>query len=578
MPNRSFPMGAPDMRYSKILALLCALLTSSCAGSLQTSPNIYRTDRLSGALQGATYSLPRLQYEVTVDRYLASCPDERDSDGNPTRLAFATEVNAETSYQPGESYVVDFSHLAGIARTASFGIEKYSDGTLKSIGVQGEDQTGQIIQDLTKAALSAWSAGTTGAGASLINYSNATSMISIDGTDAPASPSVTHIACSATALATVHALNAELAALEKLKTEADEIRRLTTAATTRASLKLLTVKDRERLSTQFEKLDQLEGDVGAITASLDKLKKVLGTQTKTIWKGDYSKSSREQKLDLNVDRDEFIRLATLLKSSSEYVPAAISKDDMKALAQAPACSGRNASVAECLKAQLELKTNFATNEPIDNYCKDGELNNCLRTSAAGAPGYQDAADSVPDRGLFVRDPLVGKLLICRAFENVCNLDTDLAGLEPKYIPQLGQLRFIPFVIRPFEGRTLNIDVAEDGRVTKMVYSTDKAMLAQIAATVAGVAGQFDASAEKMEARRRVDEDYRHSQSVLKEQDSIDHLTRQIALKDAQKALNDPQSAVKAEVAVLEAQRSLAEARRARIEAEQKLEEMLKNQP
>lgn len=566
------------MRMYRLCAISSALLLSSCAGSLQTTPNLLRTDRLSAALPGATYALPRLQYDLFVTRYLSSCPGEIGREGKPTRLGFAVEVKAPASYQPGESYAVDFSKLGGIARTGSFAIEWHDNGTLKAIGVKGEDQTGAIIQDLAKTALSVWSAAGVGSVTELGYASN----IRITGNLAStlAAPvveqptPVTHITCSPTGLAAVRALKSQLHLLEEAKNEADEIRKATEAASSRASLKLLTRRDRERLSRQFVRLDQLDGAVRSITDSLGNLKKGLGVETKKKWSGDYSKAVRDQRVALGVEQDDVVRLSALLAESSAPLPSEASKADLKARQQTPHCYGGSATVTTCLADQLELKTNFATDEPIDRYCDEGETLNCLRTIQSSSKGYQDGADNVADRGVFVRDPTIGRLLVCRGFAKVCDLDSDQAGLEPSFIPQFGQLRFIPFVIRPFEGRTLNVDVAKDGRVTKLVYSTDKAMLAQIAAAAANVSGQGEAGVEKREARRRTDEDYSYKKTVQKEQDEIDRLTRQIALKDVQAKLNDPQGAVIIEIAELESQRSLAEARRARLEAEQKLEALL----
>ena len=545
------------------------LVMSACVGSLRTTPDSVRTEALDQAIEGATYSLPRLDYEVTVTRYLSSCPGEL-VEGKPSRLDFALDAKATGSYQRGESYRVDFSKIGGIARTGKFSIENHENGTLKSIGASGEDQTGQVIQDLTKTALSVWSAGSMGEVAAVASSSPFESIL--PGVSAiverPAREPDYEVVCTPQAKAKLAEIKAAVDALKKKTDKVEAIKKLTETMSTRASLKLLTHADRVTLSEKFAELDRLEGEIRADSKELATLKKAVGTVAKIGWKTDYSKGYSGQSIDLTVEAEDLDRLAQLF----DREPASISPLQQLSNSSPKECYGPGAAQKKCAQAMVAIKTAFATDEPVMMRCAEGSR--CFAT-ASRADGVRKAHDRVSDPGIFVRDPVIARLLLCFARDGACTLDSDKAGLEPQFTPQLGQLRFIPFKVRPFEGRSFALQMSKEGRVTKLEYSTDKAMLATFAASAANVASQVEAALEKREERRRKDEDYRHKRSIQDEQDEIDRLNRQIALKEATTKLTpDPLEAVKTETAELQAMKALAEARAARMEAEQKLELLL----
>jgi len=527
------------------------LALSACVGALHTTPDSVRTAALDQALEGATYSLPRLEYDVTVVRYLSSCPG-KDDEGKPTQLDFSLEAKAAATYQRGETYRVDFSKIGGIARTGKFSIETHENGTLKAIGASAEDQTGQIIQDLTKTALSVWSAAGAVPAAGREPASIAGEPQFVD--------------CKADTRAKLAELNTIASRLETNGKKAEEIKKLTEAMASRASLKLLTLADRQKLSAKFAELDQLDADIRADGKLLAKNKKALGVESKTSWKGDYAQAYNAQALPLSVPGEDLVRMANLFELKPIEPSAPQPKEPLP-----KQCFGEEAALDTCVTAMTATSSAFATDQPVMRTCAEGS------DACFSEPGPKDAVyqsrDAFSDPGIFVRDPVIARLLLCFARTSpVCTMDNDKAGLEPQFTPQLGQLRFIPFKVRAFEGRSFALQMSKEGRLTKLEYSTDKAMLAGIAASAANISGQVEAALDKREERRRKDEEYAHKMSVQKEQDEIDALNRQIALKEATaKLAPDPLEAVKLETAELQAMKALAEAKSARIEAEQKLE-------
>lgn len=551
-------------------AVAMSFLTA-CSGSLQTLPDLTRTQQLNHALPGASYALPKLEYDLEVRQYLQSCPGAIAADGKATRLSFAVEVKAEPQYQQGERYLVDFSKLGGIARTGKFDIEWHPNGTLKSLGATADDKTGEILVDLTKAALSVWSMK--------MPVSRSSSMAGDGGKNllANAVQRVKHIACSSAAKADVALLTARIDDLEGIKGKADKIVKYTERAISRATLRLLTKRDREQLSARFEALEILEAQSRTLSSEIETIKGRLGSINKVNWSGSYRAAHDEQEVDLALSLADVAKLQRLLVESVDTPPTSLLFD--VAVQEAPACYGAGANVSTCLKELTDIDSGLATDAPIQRRCAvpdEGEPNkpssaDCITITGKTYKAVVDAGDRRPDRGVFVRDPVIGRLLICRATRSKCDIAGDKAGLEPSFMPQFGQLRFIPFVVRPFEGRSLSLQLSEDGRVTKLSYSTDKAMLATMAKAAADITGQVDAAIDKRETKRRSDQAYFRAQAIEKEQGAIDAINRQLTMKEAIAKRDNPLAPMTAETVQLQTESALIVARRTKLEAEAALQ-------
>ena len=148
----------------KVIALAVGALLGGCT-HIETHADLTMTDA-SHALSGMPYSLPMVQYQITTTRTLTTCPHVLHGlDGLYTAgktpvsvydagLSVSVTATAKQRYVRGETYVVDYSKLSSWLKSTSFGIEVYPlTGTLKSIDVSAEDQTGTVVGDVVKVAV-----------------------------------------------------------------------------------------------------------------------------------------------------------------------------------------------------------------------------------------------------------------------------------------------------------------------------------------------------------------------------------------------------------------------------------------
>jgi hypothetical protein len=128
---------------------------------LETRPDFEVTSPTS-ALEGIPYSLPMLQFDLTLARSISGCPQPLEIVLNPEapadkqakktlsghwgRLALATKVEAKEHYTPGERYLIDYEPMKSAFATSNLAIGVYPSGALKSLNASADDQTGQVLQ------------------------------------------------------------------------------------------------------------------------------------------------------------------------------------------------------------------------------------------------------------------------------------------------------------------------------------------------------------------------------------------------------------------------------------------------
>lgn len=112
---------------------ILALLLCGCTTQLQTSPVTAGFNPQAGI----GYHLPALVHTITVTRTLVGCDGDK-----PTFLVAAT---AEPSYLPGELHSIDPSKLAGFMKTSGLGVERYPNGTLKSVNASATDHGPEML-------------------------------------------------------------------------------------------------------------------------------------------------------------------------------------------------------------------------------------------------------------------------------------------------------------------------------------------------------------------------------------------------------------------------------------------------
>jgi hypothetical protein len=547
-----------------VVAVACSLLLGGCVGRLETTPYRERTDTLSGALRGVTYSLPKLQYDVKLTRWLAECPGDT-VDGRPTALKFQVEMEATPKYVSGEAYTVNYERLAGLLRTSNFEIKYHPSGTLKSMGAGADDKTAEVIKDTVKTGLAVAAA-----------MAGPPAMAAVDlASRMPASAAFSEtaaIVCTAASAASVRDVRK---AADDLKASTKEFARLTREIgrmESRAKLKLVDRTDRVALLALFAAVDAEEAKLEDAKDRLSKLKAKLGISNTFVWDSKLDEAAHGQVNAYVLDERQAKKLAGLLtKGTVDPLSGADTEADDERRAYFPGCfSDAEDAVRSCLSQQLDLQALTWVQTPLAPCANDGEVE-CLSPANSENRRYRPARDDTPDGGIFVREPAQAKLLFCRIAYSGCTPARDEAKLEQALFPQLGQLRYLPLKVATFQAREMAISLTEKGEVEAFSYKSTKAPAQVIAATAADVATQVQSALEARETERRDDVKYAREQATADVQAEITRLTKDLELKKLQTpAQADPLKPLRDETAALEAEIALLKAKLAKLEAEEAL--------
>jgi hypothetical protein len=383
------------MRHISFAGVLTAsALLAGCVGKIQTLPNREFTPP-GAALRGISYALPKVRYEVKLTRALAECP-VGDVDGKPTALKFSVSAVATPTMVAGESYSVDYEKLPGWLRTSSFEIKHYPNGTLKSIGAGAEDKTAEVIDSVAKTAFSI---------ATIVGLSS--------GEVAASAVAPTGIVkCTPQAEAAVaeaHRIDSDLKKVaERLTRYEKEDERLRAAGTAR----LIDQAGRQRFLALFDDIRTAEDDIERLKKRRAELAEQLGVTDEIIWNGGVTAPGYDRAYPLSPAQRN--KLAKLLATGRP--PAGYPTDAAEAKRQSlmKDCYGDSPAVDNCLNEQLTLRSGLYLERELEKCGADGaDPVECRREVAATDRQYQAARDEVPDKGIFVREPMIGRLLFCR---------------------------------------------------------------------------------------------------------------------------------------------------------------------
>lgn len=520
------------MRIVTPIALATAAVLSGCT-SLQTMPDNFRTERRDQALEGIPYALPMRQFDLVATWTVDDCANRprRPSDTKPPETSIGAELDATPVLTPGERYVVDYSALGSVLKTTDFAIETYPEGTLKSINATADDRSAETLVALAKtaASLASWGAG--------------------GGDRSPASvPLVEEGAkflaadCSSEALAQLAKV---LSAQDLVDAETANLKQVTRQVEQLSLAGMLDATKRAELAKQLEALRKSSGALDAATKKLVKARKPLQLSRSSRWPQDFSQGG-EQSVPLSpIVTPEFGALfvdgAPATEAITRECLTGYAADDLGA----------------CLAKQVEMQVRLEPAYRMADSCRpvvDEPMKFACRTARASGPPvspgqnyspedwsqYQsakaewhattptDARDHRPDKGLFVRPPELARLVVCR-WSAFCDPSGDYVVEVSDWVsvPQLGQLRFLPFTNRMFENNALVLQLGKDGTLEKFQYATKAAIAERLATAASGIAdaanGGRKAWREERAARR----------------------AEQLALLDQQIALADKQGKVAA---------------------------------
>lgn len=606
------------MTRSALSAIAAAsLLLGGCVGKLETRPDRGFTAS-EGALRGVSYALPKVRYEVKLSRTLTECPAGL-VDGKPTALKFGVSATATPTLVAGESYTIYYDKLPGWLRTANFEIKHYPNGTLKSVGAGAEDKTGEVLNSLAKTAFSI---------ASVVGLSSG-------DVPPPVTKPATIVRCTAAAALLVKETR-QIAT--DLKTATDlltgyekDAERLRAAG----AVRLIDAAGKKRFLDLFDDIKKVEADIAQLKMRQGELGKELGVTEDIVWNGGVTAPDYAKPYPLSpTQRGKLAKLLVISAPPTDYP-----QDEAEAKRQAlmTACYNSGANIDNCLNQQLAVRSGVYLERDLLKCGEDGADDvECGVEIAATDPRYQSARDNVPDSGIFIREPMVGRLLFCReallalpaaapapapqgpqagglgsqggtqAGTNggsgatgtrggtlegqgqakaaqkqaavqpatpVCTVAQDEVKIAAGDFPQFGQLRYFPLRVGTFQAREMALSLTETGRLESFTYKSTKAPTQGLAGTAADIAGQYDAYREKRETERRDDVKAERAEEIAAIQQDIDRITKAAELKKLQTPPSvDPLKAVKDETAVEEAELALARAKLERLQTEAALAE------
>ncbi len=495
----------------KLGYIIGAVFLTSCATELAVKPDPAPTKALDRPISGVAYALPMAQFDIKLTWRIEKCPDVTvdtsiltDESGDPVEDGSGNQIQQETftvadggfkiaqnaeaklRYTAGETYVIDPAALAARSKTSSVELEFYEDTrTLKSINASADDKTGDIIQSGVSTLLSLASIAT-GVPVSATQESTAEAGAAEKFTSPPVQ------GCNQATVKALAGLNGSAATLkaatQAVEDAAKKVQAFRTDHAFEIQFGLLTDADKDELRGLRRTLDQnKQALLAANKAHQAHLKQVAFSKT-IVWPKRHTDRASGRSSDFRLSRLEARQAA-----EKWFKPAP---------ADAAAPNPRiNPDVLKLIQAEMEtkLRRDFRFSALLK-----GEQ---PRQTEAPQDAYVGADDSGAYPGFLYRLPSSGKLVVCkRRGARPCSPTSGAAILQsptPLTIPQLGQLRIIPFDNGAFQNNELSVSLRKDGSLESFTYKEAESSAANAASAVSSsvesVAGYLlavDAAREK----------------------------------------------------------------------------------
>lgn len=553
---------------SKILMLVVASGLASACTSVKTLPDVHRSSRHQ-ALAGIPYSLPMRQYGLQVTRTLVQCDDpsaERLTEQQP--IKFSTKVAADPQLVAGERYVVNYAALASWVKTSDFAIETHPSGTLKTVNASADDKSDQVIKAVVKTGMTLASMGM---GVPL-GGGQRTFMKSGNESIAPAAQPMI-VTCKQETRDALATLTAKEDALKEQKSlQADKNKTVEDLALVGA---ITEDQKKALLKALYEQRQQVKLLETATRDYADALDAVSVIETR-FWPRDFADGGvTAETIQIGEPgREKLAALFHLVPASTETPPSD--------------CVSIEVTVASCIEPQLLVNARIEPRMEGGDVCPDdASAFNCSRTADVRYPKPEgllvgrarteflrqaaesrasrstNSRDLWPDKGVFVRPPETGRILVCSG-KTECAVGSPSMLIVGEWlpVPQLGQLRFLPFENRMFESNQLVVQLAADGTVEKFQYASKAAALQRVAEAAADAATQLKTA--RKDARDEITAAQAQEAAALQHQ--ITMLTKQDELKKMENpspAAADPMKDAQLELVRAQIQALLAQAELAR---------------
>ncbi len=533
------------IRGGRFLLALAASAVSGCSTfetSLSTRPSFERSEQQS-ALPGISYSLPMLQYQVDVAYKLTNCDGGTDQNGKLNELTFSVEPVATAEHPAGESYTIDYRALSSPLKITDFSIEEHEKTrTLKAINAAADDRSLDVIKSVAEVGVAVASLATGNpAGLTALALTQGDGGARAEALKAIVARSrMTVPACSSDARLALAARTAAQSAVEARTKELAQATEKMDAITARARLRMASARDRARLVKLQEEQIVAARSLAAEQEKLKKADKALSFLDTVNWP--LEPTTVEGRLGWTGGVTEWVDKLVILTPTEALDPDAIrseraalssggapgftalSVDDRTSLAtdletalvlqrndDRTRLCGAKATKLECLAPQLGVHASLVRESPLPTEAcgvtRDAIARPCLvQAKSAQSNGGRWTAHAVksnaPHKGVFIRQPVRARLLLCDKNEPCHGQRKPLLQSKWDTAPQLGQLRFVELQNGVFQNNALSIALREDGSIVKFQYAEKAAIAAAAAAAAANVATKANDFSEKREKERK----------------------------------------------------------------------------
>jgi len=511
----------PILKNGDVKAPLEFLLSDTWPSQLVT-----RQEKKDPDESNATPEIVETVQRQVLDNFVKTIKEKKPALKLKFEAALSAQAVMALAPDTAKTYSLDYELMQSGLKGTDYSVEMYPNGTLKSVNVTIDDQTGTAIQSVLGgvAKLAAAAGGFP---------------LQLPQTQSGATPPFQSFS--------------DWKNLKKKNSDAlspckPEIR--------------LKIYQRAGLEAQAE---SNADEILAQTKMVDILDKA---QVKSIAERDKAKAALKE---LNKDDPKYGEASALATKTQGDVKITTGKSlDAKAtLAEMEQAANKVSSRLGALRKALTYTNTYTVRpklkelsftvggeeEAMKNWLDEATLNSCAKNIPACAylsdfrkaisahvdiyaPEMPSGAEvEAVSSGVFYRQPLKSLLLVCKAA--ACVSDSKLTSVPEAIllsttvdVPQLGALAVLPLNNAPFQNNTLGASFAESGALTKVTYKSN--------AAAAKAAEVFDSSAEtvlKFKDAKRLQESTKLNASAAELDSRKKVIDAQLALEKSQADLD-----------------------------------------
>ena len=439
-------------------------------------------------------------------------------------VTFDVEINAQAVplvlADTQQAYAIDFNGMQNDLKGSDYTIESYPNGTLKSINVTIDDQTGDVVK------------GVIGGAAKLAAGIGGFPFPSIQ---AGAQPKIVPYKEWKGVLADSRPLcNADVrlkllqraVLVAKLEADADVALATQKRLTKLGEAEVEAQAARDKVAAKLKDLPEGDASKPKLEATLKLVEAALKKASKAVVDAKEAQGEASEAAANTAARFAAVRKALTVTTMTTVAPVPAAKDYP--------LLGEDEAMHSWLDKRLKRSC-----APGDNNCTQmlPEVPLALAASAALSPvmtGSGPAKPSENEKGIWYRQPLKSNLYVC--IQGNCLANGSFSAppsrvvlASPVDVPQFGPLAFLLLENKAFQNNTIAASFAESGALTKLTYKTN--------ASAAKAAEVFESSADTVMKFKAA----KQNQGAAKATAEASELEARKKLVDAQLALEKAQA-------------------------------------